>query len=547
MKNIFPSIINFFFRNAKSEKYIFYFVVIINLIPVLASKFFPSMDGAAHLYNSNLINHLISNSNSPLQQYFVFNSEILPNWSGHFLLSLLIFIFNAIIAEKLLLISLLVFLPITFRAIIQRINSKNSLVSYFIFPFTYSLPFWFGFYNFSIGLLLLFVTVYFWLSKENSAYKIKDKFILFVLICSTYFSHLLVFCLLLIILVVRILFVEFEKIRTENTSLKTVTIKILNQTILLLFSAIVPLYFTYNYFLAREQISPQTKLPVQDLINWLYKIQPIIALNESVEQPFTKNIFFVFCTMLLLAAIEKFRFSIHLKNKLVTVKKFIHNSFSSLNFWLLCCIILLILYFYLPDEHANASFISIRIFLLFFLFFILFLASLNHKKIILFMAVFIMLYNHFRLNYYYTKEAVVLGDVATRINKFAPQIEVNSIVLPINFSSHWFMGHYSNYLGVDKPMVILENYEAVQGYFPLDWNRNKMPNLTLASNNSGQVACLNWETNLTNKRKKIDYVFIMGDPPDSIDLCERKIFAVLKKSYKLVKADRDLKLYKSIN
>jgi hypothetical protein len=39
----------------------------------------------------------------------------------------------------------------------------------------------------------------------------------------------------------------------------------------------------------------------------------------------------------------------------------------------------------------------------------------------------------------------------------------------------------------------------------------------------------------------------MGDPPDSINLCERKIFAVLKKSYKLVKADRDLKLYKSIN
>ncbi|MFN5628769.1 MAG: hypothetical protein ACK48W_05730, partial [Bacteroidota bacterium] len=115
MKNIFPSIINFFFRNTKSENYIFYFVVIINLIPVLSSKFFPSMDGAAHLYNSNLINHLISNSNSPLHQYFVFNSEILPNWSGHFLLSLLIFISNAFIAEKILLISLLILLPVTFR------------------------------------------------------------------------------------------------------------------------------------------------------------------------------------------------------------------------------------------------------------------------------------------------------------------------------------------------------------------------------------------------------------------------------------------------
>jgi len=505
------------------------------------------MDGAAHLYNSNLINHLVNDTSSPLHEFFSFNSEVLPNWSGHFLLCIINYFFKAFIAEKILLISLLVFLPITFRAIIQRINNNNILLSYFIFPFTYSLPFWFGFYNFSIGLLLMFVTIYFWLIKENLKLKIKDKFILFLLILCTYFSHLLVFCLLLIFIATRVLFFELEKLRTDNSTIKSVITKIFNQALLLFATALAPLYFTFKYFFSREGISTQVKIPIDELISWLFKIQPLIALNEEIEQPFTKNIFFVFCTLIFFAFVEKMRFSIHLKNKLVTFKKFVKNSFFSINFWFLCCLILLFLFFYLPDVHANASYISIRIFLLFFLFLVLFIASLNHKKIILVVAVIIMLYNHFKLNYYYTKEAIVLGNEATRINDFASQIKPNSVVLPINFSSHWFMGHFSNYLGVDRPLVILENYEAVQGYFPLDWNRKAIPNLTFANINSGKLDCINWESNLSNKSQHIDYVFIMGNPPESVDDCTNKISDILKESFVLIKLDGDLKLYKFVN
>jgi hypothetical protein len=505
------------------------------------------MDGAAHLYNSNLINHLATDSHSALHQYFAFNSEILPNWSGHFLLCLLNYFFDAFVAEKILLISLLVLLPITFRAIVQRINNNSILLSYFVFPFTYSLPFWFGFYNFSIGLLLLFVTIYFWLLKENIKYKTKDIIYLSLLLLGTYFSHLLVFCLLLIILFLRILFFELEKLRTNNSSLKSVLFKVFNKSILLLSAGFIPLYFTFNYFFSREEISSQVKYPVEELLDWLYKIQPIIVLNEVIEEKYTKNIFFVFCIVLILALIEKLRFSIHLKNKLVTFKNFFRNSFFTPNFWLLTSFILLFLFFYLPDEHANASFISIRIFLLFFLFLLFFIASLNHKKAILFVSVFIVLYNHFQLNYYYTKEAISMGKVATRVNNFSNEIKPNSVVLPINFSTHWFMGHFSNYLGIDKPMVILENYEAVQGYFPLNWNRTAMPNLTFSNSNSGDLTCLQWESNKENEDKKIEYVFIFGNPPEAIDDCRKQLFDELNKSFKLIKEDGDLKLYQFIN
>ena len=68
------------------EPLFFYLIVLLYLIPVLAFKFFPTVDGPAHLYNSNLIFELWTNTDGPISNYFQFNNTITPNWSGHFLL-----------------------------------------------------------------------------------------------------------------------------------------------------------------------------------------------------------------------------------------------------------------------------------------------------------------------------------------------------------------------------------------------------------------------------------------------------------------------------
>jgi hypothetical protein len=41
-----------------SERHIFYAVLAINIILLLSVKFYPSMDGPAHLYNSNVLGQL---------------------------------------------------------------------------------------------------------------------------------------------------------------------------------------------------------------------------------------------------------------------------------------------------------------------------------------------------------------------------------------------------------------------------------------------------------------------------------------------------------
>jgi hypothetical protein len=63
-----------------------------------------------------------------------------------------------------------------------------------------------------------------------------------------------------------------------------------------------------------------------------------------------------------------------------------------------------------------------------------------------------------------------------------------SVVLPLDFSPggkdknneligdrNWLFSHASEYLGVTKPLIILDNYEANMGYFPLRWKDNVNP------------------------------------------------------------------------
>src|SRR5437764_835447 len=66
------------------EPYFFYLFIVINILPVLYFKYFPTGDGAAHLYNSRLILELMKGNNF-LSDYFHFN-ELSPNWFGHIFL-----------------------------------------------------------------------------------------------------------------------------------------------------------------------------------------------------------------------------------------------------------------------------------------------------------------------------------------------------------------------------------------------------------------------------------------------------------------------------
>jgi len=527
----------------KVENWIFLSITILNLIPIFVGKFFPTMDGAAHLYNSNLINNLLFESK--LNDFFIFNPEPVPNWTSHLFLSILNKFTPAFIAEKVFLILYFIGLPYAFRRLVKVINSKNIFFSYLIFPFTYSFMFMLGFYNFSIAIIFMFITLQYWIKYEDN-FSIKRKIIFFLFIILTYFSHILVFAITLLLIGLNVFFKNVVQAINSPNSLNKCMINAIKKTKTLIIISFIPLLLLFYYFYSRPSTGNNVFLKPQELIDWLKNIRSIIIYNISIEEVYTKKIFYSIIILLLAAFYNRInaigsQFHSFSKRKLYSTIK--GNLYIS-DLWIFAAIIILIMYFVLPDSNGSAGFLSARLGFLFFILLIIWLSAQKYPKWLIILSVIVVLYCNFKLVKYYASAIKTLNKIAVNCNEASLQIEPNSIVLPLNYSDNWLVGHFSNYLGIDKPMIILENYECGTGYFPLKWNKNIMPNILLGNLSSNEFPCVFWESNMENTKVKIDYVFVLGTFEKISDSCNLNIKNVVLDNYNLIYSNNNCQLYK---
>ena len=85
------------------EKYFFFFIVLLHLIPMLSVKYFVTHDGPAHVYNAHLINNLLFHKDSIASNFFELTPGIVPNWIGHALIAFFSLFLPYFISEKVLL------------------------------------------------------------------------------------------------------------------------------------------------------------------------------------------------------------------------------------------------------------------------------------------------------------------------------------------------------------------------------------------------------------------------------------------------------------
>ena len=529
-----------------NEKNFFLLICCLNLIPVFIGKFFPTMDGAMHLYNSNLINELLFSNNSTLERYFIFNSEPIPNWTGHFILSFFHLFLPAFLAEKALLLFYLIGLPFAFRALIKTINPSNIIFSYFIFPFTYSFLFQLGFYNFSIAIIFLIISLIYWIRIEEKPMTIKKLLILFVFISLTYFSHMFVFGILGIMIGLKIVVTNSVKILHKHISLKKAFLNSLKGLAFLIIASLIPLILFFYYLISRPSSGNYVFLSNSELIDWLLKIRPIIAYNSLIEMPYTKTLFYLFAILVVIALYNRINAigtnkEGSLKDKILS---YCGSNIRISDFWIISSFIILFMYFLVPDSDGGAGFVSVRFGLLFFIVLIIWLSAQTFPQWLRLLFVGIMLYCNFQLVLYYTSTIKYLDQIAVNCNNTSKHIEPNSTVLPLNYSEHWLVGTFYGYLGIDKPLVMLENYEASLGWFPLKWNNKAIPNTLLGSINSSQLPCKQWKCNTHNPPQAIDYVFVLDDINNRNDSCNQRINNAILENYILVYKNENCELFK---
>lgn len=529
----------------KTEKWFFLLMTGINLLPALGFRFFPTMDGAAHLYNSNLINCLLFEPNSQLSSFFDFNPEPVPNWTGHLFLSFFNFFLPAFIAEKALLIFYFVGLPYAFRGLVNTINPDNRLAGYLIFPFTYSFPLLLGFYNFSVAIVLMLITLQCWIRESGHwPMSIRKIILLSVLMVLTYFSHLVVFAILLLLIGADLFFKEILFAKKKSGSLNT----FFKKSGVLSGVSFIPIVLLL-LFIARPSVGNPTFLERYELIAWLKNIRPIITYNIEVEEVYTTKIFYVIAILLIIVGYTRINQLIQTvasspKREFLSILK--KNTFASES-WIIAAFLVLAMYFILPDSNGSAGFVSIRLGLLFFIILLIWVASQAIPKWLIATAVVVVLFVHLKRERFYLSVIKDLNTVAVDCHNASKQIAPNSIVLPVNYSDNWLVGHFSNYLGVDKPMVILENYECGSGLFPLKWKEESVPNTILGNLAVNQLPCLQWKSNVENPTVKIDYVFVLGNLNVKTDSCSMILKDAIFENYELIYSNNNYQLFKESN
>jgi len=506
--------------------------VILNTIPVLSVKYFFTIDGATHYYNANLIKNLVLGNSPLITSFFKFNTVVPPNWTGHAILAILGLVFNAFLTEKIFILLFVILLPVSFRYAVRAISNSQRTLTYLIFPFTYTFLFEAGFFNFCISFIFMFLTLGYWF-RYVAKFNIKRAFIFCLLLTLTFFSHILIFGMLEMLIAFLIIGISFR----NSDNFKVIFSKLIKKLGVLFLVSIPSLILMMNFLVKISLPSSHQKYPLHRLIDFFTGVKSLVLFNWDVESKTTHHFAFVYLAILLFSFL--FRIKRTKENQsigegfLSSLKKNLLLSDLILVF----SFFILLLYFLVPDG-TSAGMISDRLLMLFFILLITWLAIQKLPKWVSYFLIILTLGLNLQIIQLHISGYKDLSNYADRIAKAAPNIRDESIVYSINFSEHWMLGHLTDYLGVDNRIVFTNNFEANLKWFPLVAKGGKVPQTVF--DNENFIKELRWKTNSgLTMIHKIDYIFIFGNQ-DRINESQFKgLKEGLKRNYSLIYCSND--------
>ncbi|MCS6904609.1 MAG: hypothetical protein RML72_11375 [Bacteroidia bacterium] len=491
-------------------------------ILLLRLEFYPSMDGPSHLYNAVLLRELLFHSNSPLHQYFEINPFPIPNLISSYLLSILLLLFSASVAEKIYLLLYIWGLALAFRYFVAQAAPQNKILSLFIFPFIYSFLFHLGFYNYTFSFIFFYWTLGYWFQNQTSFTvfpRLKHYFILSIFFLATYCSALLTFFFLFLSICCltawQIYLITIEKSQIAKIS------KILSKIGLVFLSALPSWVLSGLFLLQFPARGSSEKLSGTELIKWLNDVRCLISYNYPGEEKLTEQFLHIFIAL--------FAISIYYTHG----ESYSHSRNQKLGKGLVPALIIALgLYFFVPTGFS-VGMMSERLGLMVFMLLLPCVVTMPLPKSVLLISVALFMGFHIALllsRYNATQKKLSLE--ASHIAQAQKHLPSYAVVLPINFSDNWIEPHFSNYLGTQKPLIILENYEASTGWFPIRWNYIHLPKFFLGKHEKLENIST-WPNGNSLKQKSIDYVFIYGNLSHLQEEKNKTLQEILNKHYRL--------------
>ncbi|HWB62760.1 MAG TPA: hypothetical protein VG603_04555 [Chitinophagales bacterium] len=457
----------------RAEKLLYGGLVLLLLWPVWANKYFLTLDGPCHLYNSTvLLNFWQGKHVSFFSQFYTLNPHIDPNWFSHLALAGLMYFLPPVLSEKILVsLYLLCFLFFS-RLLITQLNPQNKLLAFLPFLFVYHHVFQMGFYNFSYSLAFMVFAWWFFFRYSGRISTFLFVPVLSLILLITYLAHpigYLLACGSIGLVLIMGALAQKEK-----------QWAVLGRQLIAVFIAALPSFILILYFIMRRvsySVQPGDRT-FSELGNSIIHLTSITNL-VSAESPYTTTIFWFMVALTVIALGYK------IKSRRIT-------GFDA---FFIVVIALVVFYFNCPNAIGGAGIVPERLQIIPFVILPFWLATANFSKplqviiaagaIILTCCLAIVRIPVYRL----TSGAI------EEFMSVQQYIKPESTVLPLSYAHNgktedgkpiadkiWLFFHSADYLGATKPLIMLGNYEANTGYFPLLWKREEDPFVHLCDN-----------------------------------------------------------------
>ena len=439
------------------------------MLQIWIPAYFLNCDGPCHLANAKAMLAMWTLPDEDFYtRFFSVSNQPNPNWLSNILLVALLPLVKGAIAEKILVSGYVLLMLVSLDRLLRRIGEGRHLFTMLFLVFIFNNSLAQGFYNFSFSISFFLLLVNSWLGYLEHNRNLSIVWI-FGFMLLTYFSHpvsfgygfFACFSLLLSYTVSGFFAGDIRRI------FKYVLVLILTTLPFLLF------FLTFAENSAKHGKIVPAYMPERlfELVAFDYLIN-----YSSKEVLIVKFLGGLFTVLFFLVFVFK-----------VVIKRNIHKYDG----FLLSLLVVFCAFLNLPDKMMGGGLFVMRTGLYLFLitgFCAAYLLPHKLKNIlgVIGFIIFLLLVT-IRIPIMYAGAQIVKEH--TEVSKL---ITKGSVLLPLNFNKmgkghdgkiladrNEVYGHVAQYIGADNKILVLDNYEANTGYFPLNWNSEVNPYIHL--------------------------------------------------------------------
>ncbi len=473
-------------------------MLVLHLLPVWGFKYFPTQDGASHIYNAYVLKEYHNHENYRLREVYELNATIFPNWTSHALLVILLYVFPPLICEKIVLTLCIGLLPFALFYFLNSVQRRNTVFGLLGFLFAYNYLLHMGFYNFVLSMSLFFFTFGYW-------WRIKDKLglsnivVIYILLLVTYVTHYHSYALLVMSLTFFPLFLSVydvlqgvwgSKERSQPVMSRLKDGMVTLKPALTFIGSLIPAYFilfSYYFYLSNTHGGDSDHKGYEWLNDYFFGMKSLVSFRD--DHVLIGRVLLVFLAIaFILTVINRIRQFHQFRESEVwkeTGERFWTRVVSRMDGFLIMSILITAMYYIAPWSGYSGGWINDRFHLYIFLILIPFFAVNLHRHVNYAVAGVIIALSLWHLGYNVHTYTLLNRDITNAIS-LEGMYEEDTILTSepgewggfsdsLGFEPKYVepFGHLECLLAVHKGIAYLDNYEANTDHFPLRYKEEK--------------------------------------------------------------------------